>query len=211
LPARGGPWPSTARPKPSHFARVLKPVLQLKYPRHIQQPSVSEICTHTPIRGAVRRPRTMRSLLRQEPKAWTDLLKLCRSTDNRVARTHTQRCYTQLEYRASVAQWKSELLARRPKPAKLVTNPRLRKYVQDRLEGSIHDARGREVSGPGRRRSLAATNLTAAIASGSMAGRQSRLLTDCGSTSPMILQCASRTKPSAAPILPQGHRPIAVE
>ena len=50
-------------------------------------------------------------------------------------------------YRASVAQWKSELLARRPKPSKLVTNPRLREYVQQRLEGSINDARGREVSG----------------------------------------------------------------
>ena len=50
-----------------------------------------------------------------------------------------------LEYRASVAQWKSELLARRPKPAKLVTNPRLREYVQERLEGSIQDALGREV------------------------------------------------------------------
>jgi len=53
-----------------------------------------------------------------------------------------------LEYRASVAQWKSELLARRPKPAKLVTNPRLREYVQERLQGSIHDALGREISGP---------------------------------------------------------------
>ena len=53
-----------------------------------------------------------------------------------------------LEYRASVAQWKSELVAKRPKPAKLVTNPRLREYVQDYLEGAIHDARGREVAGP---------------------------------------------------------------
>lgn len=53
-----------------------------------------------------------------------------------------------LEYRASVAQWKSELMARRPKPAKLVMNPRLREYVQEHLEGSIHDAQGREVSGP---------------------------------------------------------------
>lgn len=40
-----------------------------------------------------------------------------------------------LEYRASVAQWKSELIAKRPKPAKLVTHPQLRRYVQDRLEG----------------------------------------------------------------------------
>lgn len=35
-----------------------------------------------------------------------------------------------LEYRASVAQWKAELVAKRPKTAKLLTNPRLRQYVQ---------------------------------------------------------------------------------
>lgn len=40
------------------------------------------------------------------------------------------------------------MVAKRPKPAKLVTNPHLRKYVQERLEGKIHDARGREVAGP---------------------------------------------------------------
>ncbi len=53
-----------------------------------------------------------------------------------------------LEYRASVAQWKAELIAKRPKPAKLATNPRLRLYVQDRLEGKVHDADGREIAGP---------------------------------------------------------------
>ena len=53
-----------------------------------------------------------------------------------------------LEYRASVAQWKSELVARRPKPGKLVVNPRLRQYVQDRLEGKIQDAQGRLIAGP---------------------------------------------------------------
>lgn len=53
-----------------------------------------------------------------------------------------------LEYRASVAQWKAELVAKRPKPAKLVTNPRLRHYVQDRLEGKLYDVDGREVAGP---------------------------------------------------------------
>jgi len=42
-----------------------------------------------------------------------------------------------LNYRASVAQWKAELLARRPKKAKLVANPRLREYVQQRLSGQI--------------------------------------------------------------------------
>lgn len=53
-----------------------------------------------------------------------------------------------LEYRASVAQWKAELISKRPKPAKLVTNPQLRRYVQDRLEGKVHDAGGREIAGP---------------------------------------------------------------
>ena len=53
-----------------------------------------------------------------------------------------------LEYRASVAHWKAELIAKRPKPAKLVTSPQLRRYVQDRLEGKVHDADGREIAGP---------------------------------------------------------------
>lgn len=43
----------------------------------------------------------------------------------------------QVEYRASVAQWKAENAARRPKQAKLVANPALRDYVQQRLEGSV--------------------------------------------------------------------------
>lgn len=53
-----------------------------------------------------------------------------------------------VEYRASVAQWKAERFARRPKPAKLTTNPRLRQYVQDRLEGNVLDNHGREIAGP---------------------------------------------------------------
>ena len=54
----------------------------------------------------------------------------------------------QLEYRASVAQWKAEFVAKRPKPAKLLTNPRLRQYVQERLEGKVRGADGHEISGP---------------------------------------------------------------
>lgn len=54
----------------------------------------------------------------------------------------------QLEYRASVAQWKAEWVARRPKPAKLAINAQLHRYVQERLEGKPHDANGREVAGP---------------------------------------------------------------
>ena len=42
-----------------------------------------------------------------------------------------------IEYRASVAQWKADLAACRPKTAKLVVNPRLHAYVQERLSGQI--------------------------------------------------------------------------
>jgi IS30 family transposase len=42
-----------------------------------------------------------------------------------------------LEYRASVAQWKAELMARRPKTAKLAANDELREYVQQRLAGEV--------------------------------------------------------------------------
>src|SRR5690625_1277335 len=53
-----------------------------------------------------------------------------------------------LEYRASVAQWKAELMARRPKTAKLVKNPQLRQYVQERLSGDVRRPDGTLVSGP---------------------------------------------------------------
>ena len=51
-------------------------------------------------------------------------------------------------YRASVAQWKAELAQKRPKPAKLVTNPALRAYVEERLSGQISRPNGTIVPGP---------------------------------------------------------------
>ncbi len=51
-------------------------------------------------------------------------------------------------YRASVAQWRAELAAKRPKPAKLVTNPKLRAYVEERLSGQISRPDGTIVTGP---------------------------------------------------------------
>jgi hypothetical protein len=53
-----------------------------------------------------------------------------------------------LDYRPSVAQWKAELLAQRPKTAKLVVNDGLRDYVQERLAGRVRDQHGAEVAGP---------------------------------------------------------------
>ncbi len=51
-------------------------------------------------------------------------------------------------YRASVAQWKADMAAKRPKPAKLVTNPLLRAYVQERLAGQISHPDGTPIPGP---------------------------------------------------------------
>jgi hypothetical protein len=47
-----------------------------------------------------------------------------------------------------VAQWKAELAAKRPKPAKLVTNPKLRAYVEERLSGRICRPDGTIAIGP---------------------------------------------------------------
>jgi IS30 family transposase len=47
-----------------------------------------------------------------------------------------------------VAQWKAELLAQRPKTAKLVADERLREYVQQRLAGEVCLADGTPATGP---------------------------------------------------------------
>ena len=53
-----------------------------------------------------------------------------------------------LEYRATTAQWHAERSARRPKQAKLVLNPGLRAYVQERLAGMVIAPGGVPVLGP---------------------------------------------------------------
>lgn len=70
------------------------------------------------------------------------------STVSRELRRNAATREGKLRYRASVAQWKAELMARRPKTAKLVTNPRLRAYVQERLDGSLRLPDGATITGP---------------------------------------------------------------
>ncbi|MFC7266389.1 IS30 family transposase [Streptomyces lutosisoli] len=53
-----------------------------------------------------------------------------------------------LDYRASIAQWKAELAARRPKTSKLAADERLRAYVQERLAGEVRAEDGTAVPGP---------------------------------------------------------------
>ena len=70
------------------------------------------------------------------------------STISRELRRNAATRGGKLDYRASVAQWKAELFARRPKVAKLAANPQLRAYVQERLSGQIRRPDGRVVVGP---------------------------------------------------------------
>ena len=70
------------------------------------------------------------------------------STISRELRRNAATRAGKLDYRASVAQWKAELFARRPKIAKLVDNQPLQEYVQERLAGRVVDADGKVAAGP---------------------------------------------------------------
>jgi IS30 family transposase len=84
---------------------------------------------------------SMRAIARQLDRA--------PSTISRELRRNAATRGGKLEYRASVAQWKCDLEARRPKTAKLVANERLRDYVQERLSGQVRHPDGTPVAGPG--------------------------------------------------------------
>jgi len=70
------------------------------------------------------------------------------STISRELRRNAATRGGKLEYRASVAQWKAELVAQRPKTAKLAVNDPLRKYVQDRLSGDVRYPDRMAAAGP---------------------------------------------------------------
>ena len=70
------------------------------------------------------------------------------STISRELRRNAGTRSGSLTYRASTAQWHADRRGRRPKPAKLATDPELRRYVQDRLSGAVHRPDGCAVAGP---------------------------------------------------------------
>jgi len=70
------------------------------------------------------------------------------STISRELRRNAATRSTNPGYRATTAQWKAEIAAKRPKAAKLATNPKLREYVQDRLAGNVRRPDGTIVPGP---------------------------------------------------------------
>ena len=70
------------------------------------------------------------------------------STISRELRRNAATRGGQIDYRATNAQWHADRRARRPKTAKLVTNQRLRQYVQDRLNGTITRPDGKPAAAP---------------------------------------------------------------
>lgn len=101
-----------------------------------------------------------------------------------------------LDYRASIAQWKAELMARRPKTAKLATNGALRDYVQDRLAGTIRFTDGTPVQGPATVQWKGRNKARRQDRRWLTRGVLSRSPTVCRSISPMMNPCGSRTRPS---------------
>src|SRR3954452_15619121 len=79
------------------------------------------------------------------------------STISRELRRNAATRAGRLDYRATTAQWHADRRDRRHKPAKLAVNDELRRYVQDRLAGTVQRPDGVAVDGPnvawiGRRR-----------------------------------------------------------
>ena len=70
------------------------------------------------------------------------------STISRELRRNAATRGGKLQYRATVAQRKAELSARRLKAAKLALNDQLRAYVQDRLGGTVLNKHGKAMPGP---------------------------------------------------------------
>ncbi len=91
-------------------------------------------------RGAARRGHGVRQI--------AAVLHRSPSTISRELRRNAATRGGRLDYRASVAQWHSELRARRPKRCKLAIHEPLREYVQERLSGLVTRPDGATVPGP---------------------------------------------------------------
>ena len=91
------------------------------------------------------------ALLRAQDKGVREIARAIGRDPGTVSRELRRNAATRggkLEYRASVAQWKADMAAKRPKTAKLVANPRLHAYVQERLAGQIKTPDGKVIRGP---------------------------------------------------------------
>lgn len=121
------------------------------------------------------------------------------STVSRELRRNAATRGGRLDYRAGIAQWKAELMARRPKTAKLADHDRLREYVQDRLAGAVGLRMRRWCRGQSRGRGVAGTNPSVRIGGGRRRGVRSRSRTGFRSISLMMSPCGSVMRPSTRP------------
>ncbi len=91
------------------------------------------------------------AILRAQDKGVREIARAIRRDPGTISRELRRNAATRSgkqEYRSTVAQWKAQQAAKRPKTAKLVENPRLREYVQDRLAGHVRRPDGTIVPGP---------------------------------------------------------------
>ena len=91
------------------------------------------------------------ALLRAEGKGVREIARAIGrdpGTISRELRRNAAVRYGSSGYRASVAQWKADMAAKRPKVAKLVANPQLHAYVQERLAGQVSSPDGTLIPGP---------------------------------------------------------------
>ena len=115
------------------------------------------------------------------------------ATISRELRRNSATRAGQRGYRATVAQWKAQQAAKRPKKAKLAANPRLREYVQAKLSGAVTDADGSPIAGPnvpwvGRRQDRR----------WGTAWSPEQISAGSSSTSPMTSRCGSATRRSTS-------------
>ena len=91
------------------------------------------------------------AILRAQGAGVRDSARRVRRAPSTVSRERCRNAATRrggLAYRASTAPWHRPRRAKRPKRAKLATNDRLRRSVQDRLAGTVRAEDGRPVPGP---------------------------------------------------------------
>ena len=91
------------------------------------------------------------ALLRAQQVGVRDIARQLERSPSTISRELRRNAATRggtLQYRATVAQWKAERAAERPKVAKLAQNTRLRTYVQERLSGTVRDVQGKPIAGP---------------------------------------------------------------
>jgi transposase-like protein len=131
-PAVGGRWFRRAGGMiPVHYSRFSKP-LSGRYLAFAEREEIAILR----VQG-----QGVRAIARQLGRA--------PSTISRELRRNAATRNGGLDYRASAAQWHADRSSRRPKPARLMENEVLRRYVQERLAGAVTAPDGVKINAEG--------------------------------------------------------------